>query len=122
MHLGVNPFATVESRNRLYLIAQGSATQHLRLTSMDDMLEWNSWSDMPQPPGIPPATPTAIAGVSLDGTLHVFIVDPLASDVRKLLPGHTTTAWFYTLRRQDTFSCLRRSTILRSINSPWAKR
>jgi hypothetical protein len=35
-------------------------------------------------------------------------------------PG--TLQMFFSLPGQDTFSCFRRSTVLRSINSPWAKR
>jgi hypothetical protein len=65
------------------------------------MMDWNSklmgstevWSDIiPQPPGIPAL---AVAAVSLDGILHIFVVYPLASDVRKLWHNSTRdlTTW-----------------------------
>src|SRR5262249_6138604 len=88
-----SPFATVEFRNRLYVLARDSATQRLRLTSTDDMLTWEPWVDVPEPPGIPHEP--ALGAVSLNGVLHVFGVyrpQGSPSSDRQILHNSTTDA------------------------------
>lgn len=70
---------TTVSGHRLYVIAKDSSTNHLRMTSTDDLVTWDPWTDIPEPRIGPPSalarwTATSVAAAALADALHIFAV------------------------------------------------
>lgn len=101
--------ATAVFRHRLYVIARDSATNGLRITSTDDLVTWDPWTDIPAPGG-PVVLPgsavvaTSVAAAALADALHIFVVYSArarragGASVRSLLhnstlQGSTWTGW-----------------------------
>jgi hypothetical protein len=72
--------ATTVFGHRLRVIAKDSTTAFLRITSTDDLLTWDPWTDIPQPQFGPPSalpvrwTAISVAAATLADTLHIFAV------------------------------------------------